>query len=295
MELSQLRYFATAARLEHITRAAALLHIAQPALTKSIHNLERELGVQLIAARGRNIVLTDCGRYLYERLREPLRLLDGLPGELARFANQSGETVRLNVRAASTAVTEAIIAYKKRNPDVHFVVRQMDEARDADVAVATIPGGGSTADFKDIGKIFKEQLFVAVPASSPLAARENLRLAELADEEFISFADSKQFRGVSDALCRQAGFLPNIVFESDSPATVRNLIAVGSGVGFWPAHTWGEAGREVRLIEISEPLCTRELVLCDYTGRPGSAPAAADFFRFLSQWFDDLFGSSGRN
>ena len=61
MELTQLRYFAAVAELQHVTRAAERMHVAQPAITKSIHRLEDELGVPLIASRGRNIVLTDYG------------------------------------------------------------------------------------------------------------------------------------------------------------------------------------------------------------------------------------------
>ena len=59
MELTQLRYFAAVAELQHVTRAAERMHVAQPAITKSIHRLEDELGVPLIASRGRNIV-TAC-------------------------------------------------------------------------------------------------------------------------------------------------------------------------------------------------------------------------------------------
>ena len=61
MELTQLRYFAAVAELQHVTRAAERMHVAQPAITKSIHRLEDELGIPLVASRGRNIVLTDYG------------------------------------------------------------------------------------------------------------------------------------------------------------------------------------------------------------------------------------------
>ena len=64
MELSQLNYFLVAARYEHMTKAAKELHIAQPALTKSIHKLEQELGIPLFSPSGRNIKLTLYGQYL---------------------------------------------------------------------------------------------------------------------------------------------------------------------------------------------------------------------------------------
>ena len=61
MEITQIRYFLDAAQTQHITKSAQRLCIAQPALTKSIHNLENELGVPLFTHKGRNIVLTQYG------------------------------------------------------------------------------------------------------------------------------------------------------------------------------------------------------------------------------------------
>ena len=63
MELTQLRYFLKVAELQHITRAAEELYIAQPALTQTIHRLENELEVPLFSAKGRNIVLTKYGHF----------------------------------------------------------------------------------------------------------------------------------------------------------------------------------------------------------------------------------------
>ena len=74
MELTQLKYFYAVAENLHVTKTAEQLHIAQPALTQSIRRLENELGYPLFAAKGRNIILTEYGRYLKEQLAPLLRL-----------------------------------------------------------------------------------------------------------------------------------------------------------------------------------------------------------------------------
>ena len=79
MELTQLKYFYAVAENLHVTKTAEQLHIAQPALTQSIRRLENELGYPLFAAKGRNIILTEYGRYLKEQLAPLLRQLDSLP------------------------------------------------------------------------------------------------------------------------------------------------------------------------------------------------------------------------
>lgn len=75
MELTQLRYFMEVAESQHMTRSAEKLHVAQPALSRTIKRLEEELSVPLFAARGRNIVLTEYGRYLKEKLAPALSSL----------------------------------------------------------------------------------------------------------------------------------------------------------------------------------------------------------------------------
>ena len=79
MELTQLKYFYAVAENLHVTKTAEQLHIAQPALTQSVRRLEHELGHPLFAAKGRNIVLTEYGKYLKEQLAPILERLDTLP------------------------------------------------------------------------------------------------------------------------------------------------------------------------------------------------------------------------
>ena len=71
MELTQLKYFYAVAKNLHVTKTAEQLHIAQPALTQAVRRLEKELGHPLFASKGRNIVLTEYGKYLKEQYSLP--------------------------------------------------------------------------------------------------------------------------------------------------------------------------------------------------------------------------------
>ena len=71
MEILQLKYFYALAQTQHVTRTAQQLHIAQPALTQTIHRLENELEVKLFKSSGRNIILTEYGTYLMNKIRTP--------------------------------------------------------------------------------------------------------------------------------------------------------------------------------------------------------------------------------
>ena len=87
MELLQLEYFYAVAKTQHVTHTAEQLHIAQPALTQSIHRLEKELGVPLFHRNGRNIALTEYGVYLRDALKPILENLHELPEVLQEMAN----------------------------------------------------------------------------------------------------------------------------------------------------------------------------------------------------------------
>ena len=280
MELTKLRYFYVVAKHGHVTRAAEEIHIAQPALTKAIKLLEEELGVPLFYKRGRNIYLTVFGEYLKGRLDTLLPQIDGIEEELSALKEQESRVVRLNVLAASTAVTDAVIGYKKKNPDVIFQLIQNAEEADCDISVTI-----NTADFSarppfSRRLVMEEKIYLAVPKNSKYGERESLALVEVKDEGFVNLAGSKLFRAVCDKFCAYAGFKPQISFESDSIVAVRNIIAAHAGVGFWPEYSWGKTSADVALVPISDPVCQREIVIGLHE-TPLQSAAALDFYEYL--------------
>ena len=104
MELAKLRYFRAVARLQHVTKAAEELHLAQPALTKAIKDLEEELGAPLFYKQGRGIRLTAQGKFLKEKLDNLLPALDELPTLLAEFDKREKTTFSPNLTISSRTV-----------------------------------------------------------------------------------------------------------------------------------------------------------------------------------------------
>ena len=128
MDLTKLKYFYTVAKYEHVTKASEELHLAQPALTKSMRLLEEDLGVPLFYRSGRNIALTEYGKLLKSRLASVFDTLDSTKEEIERMKTESKVTVKLNVLAASIVIMEAVIKYKNKYPDVVFNFLQRIES-----------------------------------------------------------------------------------------------------------------------------------------------------------------------
>ena len=280
MELTKLRYFYTVAKHGHVTRAAEEIHIAQPALTKAIKQLEEELGVPLFYKRGRNIFLTSFGVYLKNKLDTVFLHVDSIPEELETLKKEQRQTVKLNVLAASTAVTEAVIAYKKRNPDVIFQVIQNEAESDCDISVAINEANLSALPPIENRDLLKENIYLAVPKTSPYANRSSIALQEVKDEGFVHLAGSRFFRLICDEFCMRAGFKPHTSFESDSPMAVKNIIGASAGVGFWPEYSWGKVSHDVVLLPITDPVCRRILALNFHTS-PTPSAVAKDFYHYL--------------
>lgn len=280
MELNKLYYFYITAKHQHVTRAAEELHIAQPALTKSIKLLERDLGVPLFYKNKRNIYLTVFGQHLKTKLDSVFPILETIPTDLATLRDRTENTIKVNVLAASTIVTTAIVQYKKENADTIFHVIQNDEEMDCDVSITTNAVNFSKIPQFESRYVFEEKIHLAVPKTSTLAEKDAVSLIDVADLGFVNLAGSRSFRTICDNFCLSAGFTPKIVFESDSPIAVKNLIATGAGIGFWPAFSWGKNSTDIKLLPIKKPLCQRELIVGLHNS--GSlSNVATDFYHYL--------------
>lgn len=257
MELTQLKYFMCVAECEHMTRAAEKLHIAQPALTKTVHLLESELGVKLFAPKGRNIVLTECGKYLHEQLLTPLQTITDLPAALKAIDDKSACTIRINLLAASALITDAVIEYKKTHPEIIFSISQNETSRIADITVKTYAADGHKPDKNKL--YFDEKIKLAVSKNDTISTQKIINLQECSNYGFIALGSNKHFRLICDEICHEAHFYPNIIFESDNTSAVQNLIAAGVGVGFWPEYSWGKVAEGVALIDIKNTNIKRRI------------------------------------
>lgn len=280
MELLQLKYFLAVAESEHMTNTAKQLHIAQPALTQSIHRLEQELGVSLFERAGRGIRLSPAGAYVRDRVKPAMETLENVARDVQLFQQGEQGVVRVGVHAASGVAIDGIAAYSELNPHVSFEITQDERERHRDVIVTTItPRGSSTVENAVEKTPFPERIGIAVPTGSALG--ETASLADFANERFIALAGSRRFREVCDTFCARRAFTPHIAFESDNPLVVKKMIGLGLGVGFWPDHSWGDLdSKSCRLVHLRETEFMRDVIVAK-TSRCTPDSEAQRFYEFL--------------
>lgn len=286
MDVDELRWFLTLAGTEHVTDAAAALQVSQPTLSRALARLERELGAPLFDRHGRRLRLNVYGQTLREHAERAVGEIDQARAELADIADPDRGQVRLAFLHSFGAwlVPDLLRGFRTEAPGVRFVLQQgygeaivtaVREGR-ADLAVTSPrPAGG------DLGwhRLQEEKLYLAVPPGHRLAARARVRLASAAAESFIALDPSTELRGLTDALCRRAGFTPAIAFESAELATVRGMVAAGLGVAVSPRPADAGEGGPV-YVALADADARRTIGLAWAAGRPQS-PAVARFARHV--------------
>ena len=300
MEIQQFRYFLTAARYENLTKAAEELHIAQPALSQSVKRLETELGVSLFDRKNHRIELNEQGKLLKKRLIPLMESIDNLEDELWESVYSSEGTIYLNFLSASNLITNCIISYRAQKPDVQFQVSQLEMMENCDIHIesriamsVTPPHPQELPEGIVRREYLREEIFLAVPPDSKFAKHKTIDLREVKEENFIRLGNGWQLRMICDDFCRRAGIRPQAVFESNSPESVRNLVAAGLGIGFWPEKAWGgPPGHGVVLIPIRYPICRRDLVVTMFE-QAKDKPVVDEFMDYFCRYFEKETLESG--
>ena len=193
MNYNYLRYFSVLAQLEHYTLAAARLGISQPSLSSAIHHLEDELGgVRLFEKVGRNIRLTEEGRYYRERVDAVLKELEVATMTLRESKISAPVPIRLGVVSGTVegTVAEEIAAYLQQNTRVRFMLTEssaeelMDMVRQEklDMAIVDTTNRDRTLHFR---KLCRRNFYAALPADHPLAQQNMLDPRQLENESQI--------------------------------------------------------------------------------------------------------------
>ena len=195
MNYNYLRYFSVLAEVEHYTLAAARLGISQPSLSSAIHNLEDELGgVKLFEKVGRNIRLTQEGRYYREQVDAALQQLHTATQTLHESKVSAPVVVRLGLvsGALDAVAAQEITNYTRQNPRMRFqltessadVLMDMVRQEKLDMALVDTTNRDRSLHFR---KLCQQNFFVALPANHPYASSRSLYYQDLQGQPQIAF------------------------------------------------------------------------------------------------------------
>lgn len=295
MDLLGLRYFQVVARLEHVSRAAEELRVAQPSVSRTIARLESELGVPLFDRRGRQIRLNPFGVAFLRRTDRILGELDDARREIADAAGL--EEGSFSVAAETLATLTAVLPeFLGRYPRVQVRLNQANAVamveqlmnHEVDFCLAS-----QRLDAPELitTTLMREQVVLAVPVGHQLAQQDHVTVPELDGIPFVTTRKGYWPRTLADRLFDDVGLSPNVVCEGDEPGATAFLISAGLGVGLVPRMSMGASElAPVEWLPVHGVDCTRTLSL---VWRDGAfLSAAAQRFRDLCV---TIFGETGRS
>jgi DNA-binding transcriptional LysR family regulator len=237
MELRQLKAFSAVASTGSFTRAAELLHIAQPAVSIAIAKLEGELEQPLFNRQGKRVSLTAAGEVMARHIERILADCTAALTEMGELKGLERGEVRIGIppMMSSYYFPRVIRDFRVRYPHLQLSVLGEGAARiqrmiaSGEIDMGVIAGGRIPEGLQS-RRFLREEIVACVPAGHSLARRGSLSLEELLAEPLILFKQGYYMRELTDELMRDLADKPQVIFETNLFSLVRSLVREGVGV-----------------------------------------------------------------
>ena len=263
MNLQQLLYFRTAARMEHMTAAASALHISQPSLTITIRRLEEELGAELFEHQGRNIRLSDFGKAYLPYAEAAIRELE----EGQHVIDSLKKTWEGSVHLVTPPIDSFPGLLEKLIACCPYLVISNEKER-GDVMHHKINDGlinlcisSNIIDAKDLSwePLTEDRLVVLLDSSNPLAKKQSLTLRDLKNESFSTFPRDTGVYKQIEQFCLKEGYYPKVIFTAERLSDVVNSVLPCRSVSILNAesrdHYSGRISDQLTFVDVADQDC----------------------------------------
>ena len=247
ISLRQLRCFVTVAEELHFRRAAEKLHMSQPPLTQRIHDMERDLGVELFRRAGNKVEVTDAGRMVLKAARETLAHAEGVCEAAQRAARGECGQVRIGLTMSALffdSTQRAMRAFQQEHPNVSLELTHISPGlaleslreRKLDVGLFRKLSDSLPSDLQGV-VIGRDRLMLALPTGHPQAQAKKVPLSAMVDEKFIALSCRRGTALYAQVmhLWERSGLKPCIAQEAANGPAVMALVAGGLGYSILPS------------------------------------------------------------
>ncbi|OON72728.1 LysR family transcriptional regulator [Streptomyces tsukubensis] len=271
MQFQQLHYFVAVAETRHFTRAAELVHVAQPSLSQQIRSLERELGAELFSRARGNITLTDAGEALLPLARRILEDADTAHHEVGEIAQLRRGRVRLGATPSlcTGLLPDVLRTFHDRYPGIqlmieeggsHDLVREL--ARGAlDLALVVLPLPSPSPALETVELLTEDLVVVSSPGARSPGQDGRVQISDLREERLVMFRHGYDLRELTVAACRAEGFEPMFAVEGGEMDAVLGFVRAGLGAAVVPRMVAERPGSALRVTPLAPPGLRRTIAL----------------------------------
>jgi DNA-binding transcriptional LysR family regulator len=262
MELRHLRYFVAVAEAENVTRAAAKLHVAQPAVSRQIRDLEDELGVALLERSAKAVRLTEAGRIFLNEARAVLQRSEEAVHAARAAADGTGGELHAGYAPSLTVeiLPRALRSFQAEFPRVRVLLHDLSTQEMLDglrsgklhVALMVQPARASLRGLS-FHELARYPICVGVAPGHRFARSRSVTLARIASEPLIGYsrADYPEYHSSLDALFAREPRKPSIVEEHDSVTSLIAAVESGRGIALVPGCIACLAGPRLKILPLT--------------------------------------------
>lgn len=271
MNLNQLYYFKTVAKVEHFRYAAELLKVSQPSLSYAISSLEAELGIALFEKQGRNVSLTKYGKVFLDYVTTALDTLDEGKKQIQSLSSDNSGHIDMAYVAPLSFhyVPETVRSFLDQphyiGHEITFTFKQAFTPHIIEGIKSSIYDIGFCSYVEDeplihFEPIFEQELIAIVPPSHPLADLEHINLKQLEPYPFVGYAKESGLGKLTRKIFKEANLRPHFICEGEDETALLGLVAQNFGVSVI-ARTEAIDHINVKVIPLSHPQHTRIIYL----------------------------------
>ncbi len=267
MTLQQLNYFRVLAKVQHYTKAAEILLIAQPSLSYSISQLEKELNIELFERHGRMVKLSNAGELFLKYVEKSLDIIDEGTTMLKTLSDSSMGEVALGYiySISSKFIPEMIKKFYETDSNklIKFsLVQNLSEHLFKDLKSNKIQLAFCPKPDKSFEcvKIFNQQLYLIAPKNHPFSQRKCIEVSDMIDEPFVAISKSSSLRKTVDDIFAKNNFSPKIVFEAEECNAAISFVSLNLGISIVPEIP--SMKKHVNKVKICNFPLVREIYLC---------------------------------
>ncbi|WP_249871354.1 LysR family transcriptional regulator [Oceanobacillus saliphilus] len=268
MDIRQIEYFAEVAKQLNFTRAASILHISQPSLSKTIKNLETELGAPLFYRGAKQLDLTDAGKAFLVNAKTVLDAFENLTSELNDVINIKKGEIKIGIPPIIGAAffSKLISKYKESYPSINLILNEVGSNKikhgvnEGELDIGLICNLPIQKENFETIKLLKDPLMLVVQKDNPLTERESIGFSHIEKEPFIMYRHDFSLHDRIIEACENHGFYPNIVCESSQKDFMIEMVEAKLGVALLPSKICGQINSDkIKAIPFTRPVVNLEL------------------------------------
>lgn len=268
LDVRQIEYFAEVAKQLNFTKAASTLHISQPSLSKTIKNLEAELGASLFYRGANQLDLTDAGQAFLVNARNVLDAFENLTSELNDVIDLKKGEIKIGIPPIIGAAffSKLISKYKEAYPSINMILTEVGSNKiklgvaEGELDIGLVCNRPVQKENFETIKLLKDPLMLVVQKDHPLTERKTIDFSHLEKEPFILYRHDFSLHDRIIEACGKHDFYPNIVCESSQKDFMIEMVEAKLGIALLPSKICGEINNEkITAIPFNKPVVSLEL------------------------------------